>query len=681
MGFSFVGKLISQPTKKLDFDIYTMLEAYLSNLEEENNQIDIDYIVDYLEGLRTAPLNLNKATIDELESLSLLTSDQVNAIVSYRELYGPFISIYELQVIPIMNLESVNRIRSFVSVYGAADQFQKSILDMATEGQSTLYLKWKTVLEDKKAYDTTGGKEPKYLGDKNHYLVRYKYNYNNKLRYGITMEKDAGEEFFSGINKNGFDYYSAYFYVKDYSQYIKSFCVGDYNISLGQGLIINNSFGGRKSSFTTSIKKSGRIFRPYSSVSENNFNRGVALELGLGKDWTLSSFFSRKNRDAGIHIDTLNGEVESYFSSLLQDGNHRTKAETAKKDLLTQTSYGGRLRYQNNKFQVSLNFLQDRFDSPFQRTNSAYTQNRFNGDQLSNISLDYNFRWKNMYFFGESAMSDNKAMAHLHGLLLSPNPKLSLAVLYRDYDKKYQVLNSNSFSETSGTNDENGLYLGIEFRPIKNWTISAYGDFWSHDWAKFKQLYPSKGKEFLLKLRYYRKRKFEAYAQYFYENKKSNFTKENSHFKSLKTKNIQRLRLHFSHKINKEFELRNRIEFSFYEFDKSSTGYLIYQDILYRPLTSPLSITARFAIFDTKGYNSRIYAYENDILYEFYIPAYYGKGTRYYVNLRYRVFKHLSAEFRIARTYLPGSHHISTGNESILGDTKTDIKAQLKISF
>ena len=47
------------------------------------------------------------------------------------------------------------------------------------------------------------------------------------------------------------------------------------------------------------------------------------------------------------------------------------------------------------------------------------------------------------------------------------------------------------------------------------------------------------------------------------------------------------------------------------------TGYLIYQDVVYKPKSSPFSFSFRYGLFDTDSYNSRIYAYENDILYVF----------------------------------------------------------------
>src|SRR3546814_9135510 len=61
--------------------------------------------------------------------------------------------------------------------------------------------------------------------------------------------------------------------------------------------------------------------------------------------------------------------------------------------------------------------------------------------------------------------------------------------------------------------------------------------------------------------------------------------------------------------------LRNRFEFVDYSFyNLTENGFLTYQD-LNISITSKFDIWARFSLFKTDGYNSRIYTYENDLLY------------------------------------------------------------------
>jgi hypothetical protein len=42
------------------------------------------------------------------------------------------------------------------------------------------------------------------------------------------------------------------------------------------------------------------------------------------------------------------------------------------------------------------------------------------------------------------------------------------------------------------------------------------------------------------------------------------------------------------------------------------TGFLIYTDLLYKPHGSWYSVSLRFQAYETDGYDTRLYAYEND---------------------------------------------------------------------
>ncbi len=108
---------------------------------------------------------------------------------------------------------------------------------------------------------------------------------------------------------------------------------------------------------------------------------------------------------------------------------------------------------------------------------------------------------------------------------------------------------------------------------------------------------------------------------------------------------------------------------------------MIYQDIIYKPKNIPFSATMRYALFDTDDYDSRIYAFENDLLYEFSIPAFSNRGFRTYANLRYRVNRYLTAEFRVSKTYFNNRETVGSGLQEIDGNQRTDVKAQLRFKF
>ena len=79
--------------------------------------------------------------------------------------------------------------------------------------------------------------------------------------------------------------------------------------------------------------------------------------------------------------------------------------------------------------------------------------------------------------------------------------------------------------------------------------------------------------------------------------------------------------------------------------------------------------------------NQRIYSFESDLLYSFFIPFFQDEGFRYYLNLRYNWNYHLSTEFRIARTDFFDIDEIGSGNNLISGNSRTDVKVQVRYRF
>ena len=89
----------------------------------------------------------------------------------------------------------------------------------------------------------------------------------------------------------------------------------------------------------------------------------------------------------------------------------------------------------------------------------------------------------------------------------------------------------------------------------------------------------------------------------------------------------------------------------------------------------------RLQYFDTDGYDSRLYAFENDVLYSFSIPVFYDRGFRYYLNLNYDVNRKLSLWLRWAQTVYNGKQIIGSGLDEIAGNRRTEMKIQAQYQF
>ncbi len=676
-----------------------IIEDYISNQDDEAD-FDLNDIIDVLEGYKKKPLNLNKATAEDLSQLRLLSNLQINDLINYRIQTGDFLAIYELQAIPSFYPEIINKIKPYVTVKEGLDDYNLGIHKMLYKGTNTLYLRTDRVLEKKKGYITPEPdpdidpldpeyeelKAP-YLGGRNKYVVRFRHQYETTLSYGFTLENDPGEELFTGSNKSipFFDFGSAHIFLKDYNKTLKGVALGDFAVNMGQGLIMFDGFGSGKSSFVMDVKKSGRPLRPYTSISESLYKRGAGINLTFGDHFEVMAFGSYKGRDANISLTNEDDDDLEILqiSSLQTSGNHRTEAEIEDKNSIKQLTTGGTIKYKTNAWHIAANATMEKLSSPLQRTYSTYNQFNFNGDQLLNASLDYSWVIQNFNFFGETAMSDNGGIASMNGLIIGLDRNVAMSVVHRYYGKDYQALMPNVFAETSSGNNETGLYLGLEIKPNKHWIISTYFDAWKHPWLRSGVDAPSKGNELFARVTYKRKRKMNTYVQFRREYKEKNAKDNITNLDYLADTYKTQVRLHISNKINKSLELRNRAEFSLYENGTGgkSRGYMLMQDWIFKPIGFPLSFTGRFAIFQTDDYDSRIYAYENDILYSFYIPPYYNTGTRFYINLRYKGIRNMTMELRYAQTYYADQDTFGSGNEEINKPRRSEIKAQIKYKF
>ncbi len=195
----------------------------------------------------------------------------------------------------------------------------------------------------------------------------------------------------------------------------------------------------------------------------------------------------------------------------------------------------------------------------------------------------------------------------------------------------------------------------------------------------------SHGTDFLLQATYTPNKQVEIYSRFRNESKQSNRSTDQANQPGTHIMNDlvflprQDWRTQVSYMINRSITLRNRVELLWYDHrgPNKENGFLIFSDLIYKPLLKPYSGTVRLEYFETGGYNSRVYAYENDVLYSYSIPASYNKGFRYYFNLNYDLNKKLSVWLRLAQTVNRDKMPIGSGLDEVPGGRKTELKLQL----
>lgn len=656
-----------------------VIEQQFENISEaENGETEDDSYQQQLQFYRKRPLNLNTATETDLQVFRWLTDLQIRNFIRYRSLLGKLISIYELQAIPGWDVESINLTRPFVKV-SSAITIAEDAGNRIKDGEHTLLFRIAQVFEKSAGYiSKDDSSSPKYTGSPQRLFFRYKYQYKNLLQYGMAGEKDAGEQFFKGAQKYGFDFYSFHLFARNIG-IIRRMALGDFTVNLAQGLLTYQSLAFRKSVDVMNIKRQTEIFRPYNSPGEINFHRGVAITVGSDR-FQLSGFVSYKRIDANAVTDTFtNSDNGEYVSSIINSGYHRTENEIADRYNTKQFSAGGRLQYRAKQLQLGISAINYHLSRPLHKEDAPYNKYNLQGDNFTGFSTDYAYTFRNVHVFGEIAADQKFSVAMVHGLVASLDPKVDFSLLYRNIAGDYNSLNANAFTEASQPVNERGLYTGISLRPWGMLRLDMYADLYSFPWLRYRVDRPSSGTDYLLQLTWRPNKEIELYTRFRTERKAINYTGAGLPYHETTDVPRQNWRTQVSYRLSSAVTLRTRVESVWYDKDGKypEQGFLVYADLFYKPLMKHVALNMRLQYFETGSYDSRIYAYETDVLYSYTVPPFSGKGYRSYFNINYDLTKNISAWLRIARTVYPGQTAIGSAYDEIKSNHRTDYRFQV----
>ncbi len=659
-----------------------VIESLIEEIaESSDDELDYTSLYEDLYYFAENPLNLNTATREDLEKFQFLSDFHIEDILEYHRTAGEMMSIYELQLLESFSLDDIKRILPFIIVEPRSEKQIPDFKRAFKYGSNNLFLRTQFILQEQKGYTDEPNIDKQYQGSKFKYYTRYQFDYKRKIKFGFVAEKDAGEAFFKKSQKQGFDYYNAHLQVNNIWKF-KTVTLGDYQVRFGQGLIAWSGFSTGKSSYVMSVKKKYDGLRKYSSTDENKFMRGIGTTAKVGK-FNITGFVSYKYIDGNLEeADTLT-EEEQVVTSFQITGLHRNDGEIIDKHSVSEFIYGGNIKWKHPKLKLGASYIEYFFGAELNKTPSAYNQFEFQGNHGLNASIDYQTRFKNIYFFGEEAISMNGGYALLNSAMMKLAPQMSLAILQRYYTKDYQAYYAAGFAEQSKTSNENGVYFGTEIHPVRNWKISAYFDTYKFPWLKYRTYAPASGVDFFTQVDYSFNRYVNMYVKYKQESKHQNSSDDFTGVVPLQVTQKRQFRYHITYSLSNNLTLKNRLELSEFKDDseEEKTGFVIYQDVNYKFDTFPLNFSMRVAFFDAE-YDARIYAYENDILYGFSIPGYSGRGLRTYLTLKYTVIKNfIDVWIRFANTNYTDRDVIGSSYDEIQGNNKSEVKFQVRIKF
>lgn len=618
--------------------------------DEESHEELIDDYLYYLEN----PINVNSEEAVHLEEIGLLSAFQVEALRQYRRQFGDLMFAEELLMLDGFSEMTVAVITPLV-YFGKSERAEEresvTLVKAVTRGRHQVTMNF--------AQKIGGEPHDDYLGSPQKLQFKYNYHYQQKFRFGIATEKDAGEP-------RLFDFVGAHAYASDLkisnALTVKDLALGDYQLSFGQGLTLWSAMGFGKGG--SSLMKRAAGIRPKASCGEGKFFRGAASTLRY-RDFYATVFYSNRRIDATmVEADTL--DEPELASALQESGYHRTLNELAKRNTIRQQVFGGHLCYAGPRFEVGYTLYHLRLSVPLELKPTKYNQYYFQGDRLTDMGIDFRWLIGKTAFFGELARSDNGAFAGLVGMTMKPKGYINFCVLYRNYDKRYQSLFNGAFGESSRGQGEEGFYLGLQCAPAPGWDLLAYCDFFRLTWLSSSVYNPSWGQEYSLKLSHQISKTASMQLRFKSKTKMKNSVDDHvfSHYPIFYDK--QSLNFQISYGVTESLTFSDKASYSHYRNDDGadSRGYLLCHDVAYKPPDKPYSLTFRYALYGSDDYYSRISVYENDVLGAFSIPNLYGHGSRIYLLGKLKLFGSLSLYSRV-------------GVSLLSEEVKTDLKAEV----
>ena len=675
-------------------------EAVEQIVAESDEEVDVQMLTESLYDMLENPVHINTADFRELTKIPFVSEPLAYQLIRYRNKYGILQSLYELQAISGFYPALIQKISPFITLEitptGNTFKLQKALVS----GRKNIFLRYGRTLQPQagyqKTFDSIIQEHPNQiiLGDPNALYFRFTSRYYSHLQYGFTMEKDAGEIFLpthlsdtlrqltAHKAKPVFDYYSFHLFLEKIKN-IKALALGDYHLQFGQGLLLWTSPAFGKAWNPVEIKRYAQGIKPYKSTDENNFLRGIAGTFQLHKDIQLTVFYSNKKVDANISNADTSLTEETTVTSFQRTGLHRTLGELLDKHAIRLRLAGGHLRFQHKTLEIGMTAMGTRIMGNYIPQKAFYLSNFPEQNTFAHYSLDFSYLLGRTVFFGEISSYAFQRPAQLWGMSAYLHPRLSLSLLYRNYPANYfPGFFAHPFAEKTATTNEKGFYAGIQVLLHSKWTLSAYVDNFSFPFLRYRTDAPSRGHDYRLQLDFLASRHIKMYFRYRGKAGQINQNTNPEMLPTLTEQNKNSYRIHVDYSLSNSLAFANRFELlTLRKSDYFGTGYLLFQDVKWNVRNVPLGIHFRFAIFDTDSYDERIYAYEHDVLYAFSVPAYYYKGSRINLAIRYTLNRHFTLWCKLGHTRYTNRQTIGSGLTGIQGNAKTDVRLQIRWKF
>ncbi|MDW7679536.1 MAG: helix-hairpin-helix domain-containing protein [bacterium] len=639
-------------------------EAEIEKLIEIETEISEGHpLFEMLAELEANPLDINKASAGQLAQLPWISDVLAREIIRFRRQYGKFNAVDELLLLPSFEPDLLPLLKKYLTA-SSAPWLRSSALE--------LKLRASRKLQTGKGYKTEY-----YHPSPTKIYNRLNWVLNERIRLGLLTEKDAGEKELTDF----FAWYIEY----DHQNSGSSVIIGHYLLEFGQGLILWNPYPQFKGSNPVYTAKSrARGATGYRMLDENFSLYGLSTQI-CANFYQVNLFYSTKRIDASI--DPGSGQITHFYRT----GYHRSQSEREKKDQLQEKIIGARIALlSQNKFSFAATGYLCDYDREISTKQDDRYRFDFNGKSNSVVGVDFNYSVGELNLFGEMGRSKNNGVGYIFGLIYD-SKQLDFSTLYRNYDKHFHSLRGMSFSENSGPpQNEQGVFLGIRFKPTPRFRFSIYLDQFKFPWRSYSLPLPVSGKELLCSMEVKPAKKIWLYAHIKASQKAKSLMAidERGNLAQLVLPGDQinvRLQLDLSplssikvrQRLEKKWVIHRKINNLNYINPGRYSGTLLYQELTWQSKQKG-ALSFRITFFDTDDYQSRIYQFERDVPGVFSNQMLYGKGSKWYLLWRISMSRIFKFYLKYSSLHYYYRQSIGSGYDQIDGDRVDTINLQLE---
>ncbi|MBO7437698.1 MAG: helix-hairpin-helix domain-containing protein [Bacteroidaceae bacterium] len=631
----------------------SVLETLLSDEELTDNAIE--ELSCLYESIHESPLNINTATRDELSMLPFLSDRQIEDIHAYIYMHGPMLTLGELQLTGSLDLETRRLLRHFVYAGPVPPQKERiRLADVLRNGRSELVARMDIPLYLRDGFRYHSPEELQrypnraYLGGRLSHNLRYSFNWHNRIRLGISADKDAGEK--------GYDFWSPYLFIKDVGA-LKELALGSFKAQFGQGLLMGGGFSVGKNMALSTMSRQTQGLKPHSSTQEYGYLRGAGVALEWGHT-TFTLLGALTPLDATIKGDTVIG-------SLKDDGYHRTGLELSKKHNVTLSTYAANVRYGFRGLRYGVTALYEELSLPYKGLS-----------RYAGVAADCSVN-RSWYSLQAEFSLLNSEPALIASQTFRLHKGWTLNSVFRHYSPKYQSLHSNSMSE-GGVQNETGLLTGL-VHSGHNLKVSGYADLFMHPEPRYGASAPSNGMDLRMEADWRAGRRDALYVTARFKAKQ----KDCKYTGQLEYCLTGRYRLRWTHEFKDGSEMRTQFFYVRYDFiaEPITNGYALTGSYSRSLFKERLDVNLTAAAFHTESYDCRVSVYESGLRYSYNFISLYGKGGRLALTVKYRMGKNMQLNLKAGGTYYLDRDEISSAQQRIASNHKEDISLQFIAKF